>query len=242
MAADVVERTYVWAGGASFVLSLTLCAYSYLVLWSSGEPALPQVLHRWQQPSAGPVGAAAIDGLLFALFAAHHSLFAREPVKQRLARAIPERLLRPTYVLTSSLLLSAVCLLWQPIGGDLYREAGWRVAAHASIQLFGVWLIWRSVGAIDALELAGIRRRSSSDRLQMAGPYRVVRHPLYSGWLLVVFGAAHMTGDRLAFAAFTAAYLLVAIPWEERALAETFGADYQAYERRVRWRLVPYVY
>jgi len=78
--------------------------------------------------------------------------------------------------------------------------------------------------------------------LQTAGPYRIVRHPLYFGWALAVFGAAHMTGDRLAFATITVAYLIAAIPLEERSLAEVFGPDYGNYKRHVRWRMFPYVY
>ena len=76
----------------------------------------------------------------------------------------------------------------------------------------------------------------------MTGPYRWVRHPLYLGWLLMVFGAAHMTGDRLAFAAITTAYLVVAIPWEERSLRQSFGEAYARYMRDVRWRMIPFIY
>ena len=76
----------------------------------------------------------------------------------------------------------------------------------------------------------------------MTGPYRWVRHPLYLGWVLMVFGAAHMTGDRLAFAAITTAYLVVAIPWEERSLRQSFGDEYARYMRDVRWRMIPFIY
>ncbi len=105
---------------------------------------------------------------------------------------------------------------------------------------------------IDPLELAGIRTPDEDagagttparpSALQIAGPYRLVRHPLYLGWILVVFGAAHMTGDRLAFAVISSFYLLVAVPWEERSLRQSFGEDYDRYKRLVRWRVVPYLY
>ena len=78
--------------------------------------------------------------------------------------------------------------------------------------------------------------------MQIVGPYRWVRHPVYSGWVLLTFGAAHMTGDRLAFAAISTFYLLIAMPFEERSLRMSFGAAYDEYRRRVRYRIAPYVY
>ena len=58
----------------------------------------------------------------------------------------------------------------------------------------------------------------------------------------MVFGAAHMTGDRLVFAAITTAYLVVAIPWEERSLRQSFGDGYDRYTRDVKWRMIPFIY
>jgi protein-S-isoprenylcysteine O-methyltransferase Ste14 len=74
------------------------------------------------------------------------------------------------------------------------------------------------------------------------GPYRIVRHPLYLGWIVSVFSTHHLTGDRLAFAVMTSLYLVIAVQWEERALLESFGAAYTRYQRQVRWRIVPFVY
>ena len=78
--------------------------------------------------------------------------------------------------------------------------------------------------------------------MQTEGPYRLVRHPLYLGWTLIVFGVAHMTGDRLTFAALTSIYLLAAIPFEERSLVQSFGESYVQYRARVRWRMLPFIY
>ena len=72
--------------------------------------------------------------------------------------------------------------------------------------------------------------------------YKLVRHPIYFGWVLVVFGTPHMTGDRLAFAVMTTAYLVVAVPFEERSLARSFGEAYARYQRDVKWRMIPFIY
>ena len=70
-------------------------------------------------------------------------------------------------------------------------------------------------------------------------PFAVVRHPIYLGWLLIVFGPSHMTMSRLLFAVVSSAYLLVAIPFEERSLVEAFGDRYRAYQQQVRSRILP---
>jgi protein-S-isoprenylcysteine O-methyltransferase Ste14 len=170
-------------------------------------------------------------------------VFARARVKQALARVVPERLLRSVYVWIASVLLMVACLAWQPVGGELYAVTGPRAIAHAAVQIAGLVFIARTVARIDALELAGIRTGSfATAGLQTDGPFRVVRHPIYLGWILAAFGAAHMTGDRLTFAAITSLYLVIAVPWEERSLRKSFGDAYARYQREVRWRVLPYVY
>ena len=78
--------------------------------------------------------------------------------------------------------------------------------------------------------------------LEVRGPYRWLRHPIYLGWVLLVFGAPAMTAGRLLFAAVSTAYLVVAIPIEERSLVREFGQSYRDYQRQVRWRLLPGVW
>jgi protein-S-isoprenylcysteine O-methyltransferase Ste14 len=179
---------------------------------------------------------------VFSSFAAHHSVFARDSVKRWLAAAVPAELERSVYVWTASLLLIVVCMLWRPIGGELFDVHGGGAVVLAVVQLAGVAVIARAVATIDPLELAGIRLSSDAAPLQVGGLYRVVRHPLYLGWLMATFGAAHMTGDRLVFALITAAYLFAAVPLEERSLVRSFGEDYTRYQREVRWRIVPFIY
>jgi len=225
----MVSRGFVWVGGALFVASLAWCLGWYLFIL--GQPA-----------PAGAWPALIADVLLLALFAMHHSVFARPRVKTLMTRAVRAGLERSVYVWIASALLIVVCLAWQRVGGTLYSATGWRAAAHAGLQLSGVAIIAWSVAGIDPLELAGIRGQRQRGPLQTTGPYGWVRHPLYFGWVLAAFGAAHMTGDRLAFAVITTAYLVIAVPWEEQSLVQTFGDEYRQYQQRVRWRIVPYVY
>jgi protein-S-isoprenylcysteine O-methyltransferase Ste14 len=222
-------RVLVWAGGALFAAALASTAWWYGVVTGRTLPA-------------GGWSAAGVDAALITVFALHHSLFARESIKGAIGRMVPPDLVRSVYVWVASLLLLGVYWFWRPIGGEWYRASGAPAIVLAMVQLSGLCLTARAVARIDPLELAGIRPASRTDGLQVSGPYRWVRHPLYLGWLLMVFGAAHMTGDRLAFAAMTTFYLIVAIPWEEHALRRTFGDGYARYVRTVRWRMIPFIY
>jgi protein-S-isoprenylcysteine O-methyltransferase Ste14 len=225
---SLFERIFQWAGGAVFVGALAFCAYTFVFVWS--------------KDAGFSASALVTNAFLFTIFATHHSVFARDAVKRGMARVVPDRLLRSTYVWIASLLLISVCGFWQVIGGHVYDVGGWRAVAHAGVQVAGLVLIAGAVRKIDALELAGIRQHSAVQPLQITGPYRLVRHPIYLGWLLVTFGPAHMTADRLFFAGIAAAYLVVAMPIEERALRRYFGEGYARYQARVRWRVVPYIY
>jgi methanethiol S-methyltransferase len=225
-----IARLFAWAGGAIFVTSLVICAACYLMLWGRSVP--------WATSSAS----IALDAVLLTVFAAHHSLLARDGVKALIVRIVPAGQIRSWYVWIASALFIGVCLGWRTIGGEVWNLSGVWAGASAAIQLTGVALIAFAVRHLDPLELAGIRPPSAHEPLQATGVYGLVRHPLYLGWVMCVFGAAHMTGDRLAFATLTTAYLVVAVPWEERSLRRSFGPDYDRYARTVRWRIVPFIY
>jgi protein-S-isoprenylcysteine O-methyltransferase Ste14 len=95
---------------------------------------------------------------------------------------------------------------------------------------------------IGIFELSGLNQFHGKVRpveFKVQGPFALVRHPIYLGWIMIVFGAAHMTMSRLVFAAISSFYLLIAIPWEERSLVEGFGDRYRAYQQQVRSRILP---
>lgn len=233
-----VTATFVWTGAAVFALSLGWFAYSYLIRF--GRPGL-------EGPVAGPVLA---NAALFTAFAAHHSLLARSGIKAALRRRLPVEIERSLYTWTASLLFLAVCTFWQPVPGVWYELRGaWAVAGYA-VQALGLLLTARGAAAVDALDLAGVRpmldaAHGSEPRhvpLETRGVYGFVRHPLYFAWALFVFGAPVMTATRGTFAVVSTAYLMLAIPWEERGLVEVFGPRYEAYRRQVRWRMIPFIY
>jgi protein-S-isoprenylcysteine O-methyltransferase Ste14 len=88
--------------------------------------------------------------------------------------------------------------------------------------LFGLRQVW--------LNLRGIPYTSLS--FTTPGMYRVVRHPLYVGWLLMFWAAPVMTVAHLVFTLGTTAYILIAIQFEERDLV-SFHKEYVEYRQQV---------
>jgi protein-S-isoprenylcysteine O-methyltransferase Ste14 len=70
--------------------------------------------------------------------------------------------------------------------------------------------------------------------------YRVVRHPLYLGFLLAFWVKSTMSYGRPLFAAVRTLYILIAIRFEERDLIDLFGQRYRDYQRRVSM-IVPWL-
>jgi protein-S-isoprenylcysteine O-methyltransferase Ste14 len=230
-------RAFALLGGVVFVASLLYFLLSYLR--SFGQPA---------PPGAPAAMAVLIDVALFTVFALHHSIFARTGARNWVTRHAPPALERSIYVWIASVLFVVVCGAWQLVPGEVWRMQGGVAAALVTLQLAGAVAAVVFARQLSVLELAGIRQvwPSSVDpppaTIQDHGGYGIVRHPIYLAWLVIVWATPVMTGTRLVFAAVSTAYLVVAIPIEERGLVHAFGAEYDAYRRKVRWRMIPGVY
>jgi hypothetical protein len=234
-----------------FVVSIAYFFVAYLTSFGAVTPT-----------ADGDIAAAVTWNVtIFTLFAVHHSIFARMRVRSWIAQTFPADLERSVYVWIASLLFIGVCAWWRPVAGIV-----WQVTASASwalwtIQAVGVWLTLHSALALDFRELAGLRRPeglrlpgpaesvvaaglqvSGNTEFKTAGPYGWVRHPIYAGWFLFVWGASTMTMTRLTFAVVSCLYLFIAIPMEERTMRAQAGDAYERYMARVRWRILPGVY
>jgi methanethiol S-methyltransferase len=228
-----------WLGAAVFAASLLWFVYCYLVTYGVVST------------DARVSSAVATNVILFSIFALHHSAFARSGVKRGVQAILPPTLERSFYTWIASLLFIGVCTWWQPVAGVVYEFHGvWRILAFGA-QAVGLVLSGRGAGALDTLDLAGVRpviraahgtTRTEHVPLKTDGLFGFVRHPLYFGWALFVFATPVMTGTRLVFAVVSTGYLALAIPWEERSLIDTFGTEYASYRKRVRWRMIPWLY
>ncbi len=219
--------------------SLFLASFLYAIGFVGGF-IVPTTLDGAPRLPFAPV--LAIDLGLLTLFAVQHSVMARKSFKERWTNIVPVAIERSTYVLASSLALGALCLLWQPLGGTIWAlESPVARGVMHGLLAFGFGLVLLSTFLINHFELFGLSqvwyhlRKKQQPTLAFVtpGPYRIVRHPLYAGFVCAFWAAPTMTVAHLVFAVATTAYILVAIQLEERDLMRQHGADYERYRRSV---------
>jgi protein-S-isoprenylcysteine O-methyltransferase Ste14 len=188
------------------------------------------------------LGALVTNLVLLAVFAVQHSVMARPAFKRAWTRIVPVPVERSTYTLLSSLALLLLFWQWRPMGGVIwsFEDPAARVALNA-VCAAGWLTVLGSTFLLNHFDLFGLRqvwlhllgKPYTPVAFREPGPYRVVRHPLYVGWLLAFWATPTMTVAHLVFAVMTTGYILTAIELEERDLLDAHGESYRRYRERV---------
>jgi protein-S-isoprenylcysteine O-methyltransferase Ste14 len=224
-------------------------AFTLVFLYAVGflaDAVVPRTVDRG--PHASGAEAAVVDALLLGVFAVQHSLMARPGFKQRWTRVVPPHLERSTYVLASTAALALAFWQWRPI-----PHAVWDVTwTPARVLLWGLYVagwLWAlaMTYAIDHLDLFGLRQVSRHTRgldaqspaLAVPWPYRLVRHPMMTGFVVAFVATPTMTLGHLLFAGLAIGYVLVGVRLEERDLSASLP-EYDAHVAGLP-RLVPRV-
>lgn len=183
-----------------------------------------------------------IDLLLIAAFAVQHSLMAREGFKRRWTRLVPPAIERSTFVVVSCLVLLLIAWQWRPIPGVLWDVRGSALGAVLNVLFWAGWgIVLASTFLISHLSMFGIRQVWANFRGQQLdsgsfgtpGLYRLVRHPLYSGFVLAFWAAPLVTTGHLLLSLGFTGYILMGIYFEERDLVANYGQLYRDYRARV---------
>jgi protein-S-isoprenylcysteine O-methyltransferase Ste14 len=127
-------------------------------------------------------------------------------------------------------------------GGVLLQPSGvhprWGLDAG-----FGVQLVGLAISVVSLLVLGRSFGSVAADRgIVHRGPYAIVRHPLYSGYLFIQFGYVlqSLSWWNVIVVLFVTGCNVGRALVEERLLATS--GEYEAYQRRVRWRLLPRIW
>jgi protein-S-isoprenylcysteine O-methyltransferase Ste14 len=191
---------------------------------------------------AGPVGQAVlVNVLLLGLFGLQHSVMARPAFKSWWTRIVPEPVERSTFVLATCVVLGVLFWQWRPILATVWDvDHSAARAVLAAIGGLGWGIVLYSTVLIDHFDLFGLRqvtlylrnRPYKHHPFMERSLYRLIRHPLMTGFLVAFWFTPTMTVGRLLFAIATTLYVLVAIQLEERDLLRFLGEDYRRYRQR----------
>lgn len=205
-----------------------------------GDLLVPKSLDGALQVSWGQ--AILTNLLLILLFGMQHSVMARPKFKQWWTQFVPKSIERSTFVLFTSICLCTLFYFWQPMGGIVWSvENGFGQGVLYALFALGWAIVLVSTFLINHFDLFGLRqvwlyfRGKPYEHLKFNVPlfYRVVRHPLYFGFILAFWAAPVMSLTRLFFASALTLYILYAIQLEENDLVAHFGEKYRAYRQRV---------
>jgi protein-S-isoprenylcysteine O-methyltransferase Ste14 len=143
---------------------------------------------------------------------------------------------------------AAVALVWDPatgigfLGHRLISTAAWvqwlGLAATIGGCAFAIWARARLGSNWSATVTV-----KQNHELILRGPYAVVRHPMYSGFLLALAGTAIAVGEIRAFIGLGVAFITFFLKSaaEEKFMREEFSDEYARYSQRV-WRLIPFIF
>jgi len=228
-------------GALAYLLFLGTILYAIAFV---GDLPVPKTIDRsiYGGEAGDPAIAVLINVLLLTLFAAQHSVMARPAFKRWWTRFVPPPVERTTYVLLASLILILLFWQWRPIPQTVWSVSHpVAVIVLQAISWAGWGILFLSTFLINHFELFGLRQVYA----RLAGHslpepvfrtpllYRMVRHPLYLGFLLAFWATPVMTAGHLLFAIATTGYILLGIYLEERDLIGLFGDQYRRYREQV---------
>ena len=183
-----------------------------------------------------------VDALLLGVFALQHSGMARRGFKEKWTKLVPPAVERTTYVLFASAALALVFAFWRPIGTTVWMiEDPVLTNLLVITSLAGWFMVLVGTFHINHFDLFGLRqsfyalfnREPPPHRFVTPGLYKIVRHPIYAGFIVAFWSTPVMTMGHLVFAIATSAYILLGIQLEERDLVDEYGVAYERYRQEV---------
>ena len=188
------------------------------------------------------------DLALISLFGLQHSAMARTGFKDWLTRSVPRSAERSVYVLAASAALLLLFWQWRPLTGLTL----WSLTSPAAVALAwalfvaGFGLVLLATFLINHFNLFGLQQvwlqfvGRVQRELEFRTPllYRLIRHPIYAGFLLAFWATPAMTLGHLVFAAGMSSYILLGARYEEKDLERAYGERYREYSAQVP-RFVP---
>ncbi len=183
-----------------------------------------------------------VNILLLSLFGIQHSVMARQGFKKWWTKIVPKEIERSVYVLFTCIALVLLFMFWRPIPVTIWEVHNTILSdIIILLSLSGYLIVFVTTFLINHFNLFGLQQvyRNLKNR-KLEDPkfvkplfYKMVRHPLYLGFLIAFWAAPTMTIGHLLFAIATTAYMMIAIQFEEKDLVKFHGEEYKQYQKEV---------
>ncbi len=124
-----------------------------------------------------------------------------------------------------------------------YPARAWSVALGTIIFALALWVFRRSHKELGRNWSITLEIREKH-KLVCTGPYALVRHPMYTSFLLMGLGQAFLLSNWVASLAGLIGFAILfflRVNKEERMMLENFGPQYRTYMERTK-RIIPYLY
>jgi len=234
----MARGTYLAFGVVAYLIFFA--TFLYLIGFVADLPGLPRTVDRGVPSELLP--ALLVNLALISIFGLQHSIMARQGFKRVWTHIVPQPIERSVYVLFASLALILLFAFWRPLPSVIWSVDN-ALGAALLWGLFGLgWLIvLLSTFLISHFELFGLKQvylnlrggAPAEPKFRQPFFYKMVRHPLYSGFFLAFWATPVMTAGHLLLAVGMSVYMLIAIGHEERDLVGLFGQDYENYRHDV---------
>lgn len=201
------------------------------------------------EPYTSPLNAFLVNASLIAIFGIQHTVMARQSFKSWWKQIVPPSLERGFYIVISGLLCFLIIWQWKSIEGYVWQISPESVAYKIlyGIYFFGILFLVSSSFILNHFELFGLQQTYLE--LKKKAPakaifkeilyYKIIRHPIYLGFLMIIWSAPNMSMTHLSLSVLFTIYILIGSAYEEKDLAKEFGSTYSDYQKRVP-KLIPF--
>ncbi|MFN3199767.1 MAG: methyltransferase family protein [Bradymonadia bacterium] len=178
-----------------------------------------------------------VDVALALVLPLQHSLWTQRPVKRLMLRLFSAHFERPMYVIGSAAALVTTGLLWQPVDHALWQPGTLGLWVMRGLLIVSLLLqAWSAelVGGAHLNGTAHVRAALAEAPVpepvfQARGLYRVMRHPIASSQVLMVWSVGTVRLDLAMLAGIWTVWIVLATALEERRLLADLGEVYAKY-------------
>ncbi|QCK13669.1 methyltransferase family protein [Mangrovivirga cuniculi] len=166
-----------------------------------------------------------------------HSFLADTQIKEKTRKltGLSKRQYRLIYTIFSTIHFFILLLIYILLPKEKALTLPYSNLIFVVSLIVGLLILGSSFKNISVKEFSGLKEGKNKGHLIKSGIYKYIRHPIYTGTLLIIFGWLYSSFNiySLSIVIVSILYLPIGIWLEERKLIREFGMEYIIYKGRV---------